>query len=86
MILLKYEFATQLKNNTSANARIKTIHAREISILRYEIKNKSNEIRKLKISRAMRKSKKNPIKMIEKTDDIELDEDAMENKERSRAV
>ena len=34
----------------------------------------------------MRKSKKNPIKMIEKTDDIELDEDAMENKERSRAV
>ena len=51
MILLKYEFATQLKNNTLANARIKTIHAREISILRYEIKNKSNEIRKLKISR-----------------------------------
>ena len=86
MSLLKYKSTIQSENVIISNAKVKAMHAREVSLLRFEIKNKSNESQKLKISRAMRRSKKNPIIIIEKTDDTESDEDVMENRESSRAV
>ena len=56
--LLKYELSNQSQSNTKARELMKTLHARDVGRLKFEIKTKSNEIRKLKISRAMRKSLK----------------------------
>ena len=56
--LLKFELSNQPQSNTKAHELMKTLHAREVGRLKFEIKTKSNKIRKLKISRAMRKSKK----------------------------
>lgn len=84
--LLKYELSIQSQSNTKAHELMKTLHAREVGRLKIEIKNKSNEIRKLKISRAMRKSKKNAIIQNKRENDDDSDDDFMDNKESSRAV
>lgn len=84
--LLKYELSIQSQSNTKAHELMKTLHAREVGRLKIEIKNKSNEIRKLKISGAMRKSKKNAIIQNKIENDDDSDDDVMDNKESSRAV
>ena len=84
--LLKYELSIQSQSNTKAHELMKTLHAREVGRLKFEIKTKSNEIRKLKISRAMRKSKKNAVIQNKIENDDDIDDAVMDNKEISRAV
>ena len=88
MTTLKSKLTIQSKNNVLAQQKIKRMYEQDIEELKSVIKIKTNEIRILKISKAMKRSKKKPLKVNERDENsVEVsDNSGMDKRVKNRAI